>query len=817
MPKYLVIVESPAKCSKIQSFLGADYHVIASMGHIRALKEDLDAVGIERDFEPAYEFIKEKAKAIGQIKEAAKGREIILAADDDREGEFIAYSIAVLLKLDLKTTRRAVFHEITKTAVTTAIQNPRILDMSRVYAQQSRAILDMLIGFTISPLLWKYVGGQGLSAGRCQTPALRIVVEREKEIQNFKSALTWKVHGQWHYNNKEFSGDCVDDLDDEESARNFLENHVEETKAQVKKATTKPTTENPPLPLITSSLQQQASTFFRSNPKKTMQIAQRLYEAGHITYMRTDKATLSEECQKEARTYVEKKYGSQYVSNVSKKVEKKEVQTQDAHEAIRPTHLDLVELPQTEDWSIVDRKIYHLVWLRTIQSVMAQQKGERKTLEFSSDGAGEDFMWRSTWKRTLFQGWRIAALKEDKEGEEEDSKDWALAESLEEGTSIHWKQLEARPHTTQAQQRFGEASLIRELEKRGIGRPSTFAALISTIIDKKYVEIKNTEAVEQDIQHIKLLAPHMWPPTEEIKKQKMGGEKDRLVPTALGTTALTFLLQQFDDLFLYSFTAQMESRLDLIAEGKEDSKQILRDIWATYKKRYHDLKAGTANPIDTVGVTRRRELGNGLVAIISKKGPLLLRESEDKDKEKTVFYGWPAPTITMDSITEQQAADFCKLEEQKKKGESIGTYDGQPILKRSGPYGDYVESKGLRVPFLTDDTLEKIQERLKAKDDAASSSKKIGMFEIRKGPYGYYMFKHEFTGPKRKFVTFPEGLNLETITEAELIPVFQMGLQQKARSSAYTNNQGPQGGGRGGRGGGQSWRGRGRGKRGRGS
>jgi DNA topoisomerase-1 len=817
MPKHLVIVESPAKCSKIQSFLGQDYQVIASMGHIRALKEDLDAVGIERDFEAAYEFIKEKAKAIGQIKEAAKGREIILAADDDREGEFIAYSIAVLLKLDLKTTRRAVFHEITKTAVTTAIQNPRTLDMSRVHAQQSRAILDMLIGFTISPLLWKYVGGQGLSAGRCQTPALRIVVEREKEIQNFKSTSAWKVHGQWSYQTNEFPGDCMDDLDDEESARNFLENHVEETKALIKKATTKPTTENPPLPLITSSLQQQASTLFRSNPKQTMRIAQRLYEAGHITYMRTDKAILSEEFKKEAQSYVEKKYGTQYVSNSSKKIDKKEVQTQDAHEAIRPTHLELLELPQTEDWSNTDRKIYNLVWLRTIQSVMAQHKGEQRTIQFASDGAGEDFTWRSTWKRTLFQGWRIAAIKSDVE-DEEDSKDWSLAESLQEGAIIHWKQLEARPHTTHAQQRFTEASLIRELEKRGIGRPSTFAALISTIIDKKYVEIKTTESVEQEIPHIKLPAPHMWPPTEETTKQKVGGEKDRLVPTALGTTALTFLLQQFDDLFLYSFTAQMESRLDMIADGKEDWKQILRDTWATYKKRYYDLKAGTANPTDTVGVTHRRELGGGLVAVISKKGPLLLKESEDKDKEKTIFYGWPAPTITLDSITEQQAADFCKLEEQKKKGEILGVYDGQPIVKRSGPYGEYVESKGLRVPFLADDTLEKIQGRLKTKEDAASGSKKIGMFEIRKGPYGYYMFKHEFTGPKRKFVSFPEGLNIDTITEAELIPVFQMGLQQKARASAYTNKppggQGGQGGGRGG----QSWRGGGnRGKRGRGS
>jgi len=288
--KQLVIVESPAKCQKIQGFLGASWRVIATMGHIRALKQDLDAVGIDRHFQPEYEWIKEKSKAIAQLKECAKeATEVYLAADGDREGEGIAYAVCLLLKLNPATAKRAVFHEITEKAIKHAVENPQRLDMNQVHAQQVRAMLDMMIGFTISPLLWRYVA-PALSAGRCQTPALRLVVERENQIQEFKASSSWKLTADWKKGSITFPSQMEDELDDEESSQNYMENVHQQTKGTIVEKTVKPWTESAPPPLITSTLQQQASALFGLGPKQTMQIAQKLYEAGHITNMLTDKA-----------------------------------------------------------------------------------------------------------------------------------------------------------------------------------------------------------------------------------------------------------------------------------------------------------------------------------------------------------------------------------------------------------------------------------------------------------------------------------------------------------------------------------------------
>jgi DNA topoisomerase-1 len=314
----LVIVESPAKCQKIQGFLGPGWYVIASMGHIRALEEDLDAIGLDRDFEPKYQFLKDKAKTIKQLKEASSNAETVyLASDDDREGEAISYAVCLLLKLNPKTTHRAVFHEITKKAVTAAVENPRKLDMNRVNAQQSRAILDMMIGFTMSPLLWRYVA-PSLSAGRCQTPALRLVVEREDQIINFKASSSWQLSANWKSSDGfKFSAKMEDDLEDEESALNYMESVHKTPNGSILSKDIRPWSEKAPEPLITSTLQQQTSALFSINPKNCMKIAQRLYEAGHITYMRTDKAVLSEEATAEAKKWVKETYGDEFVGEAA--------------------------------------------------------------------------------------------------------------------------------------------------------------------------------------------------------------------------------------------------------------------------------------------------------------------------------------------------------------------------------------------------------------------------------------------------------------------------------------------------------------------
>jgi DNA topoisomerase I len=840
----LVIVESPAKCSKIQGFLGLGWRVIASLGHIRHLKEDLSSVGLTNDFEANWEFMKEKAKAIASIKEAAAhASKIYLAADDDREGELIAYSVALLLKLPVETTPRAVFHEITQSAVLNAVNHPRTLDMQKVSAAQARAILDMMVGFTISPLLWKHVA-PSLSAGRCQTPALRLVCEREEEIGSFKATSSWKVSGNWTLTTKKmtpFEAYLTDELEDEESALAYLEIHHNKPTGTILSADTRPWTENPPVPLITSTLQQFASSQLRSAPKETMRIAQRLYEAGHITYMRTDKAILSEEAKSAAKEVITSTYGAEYVlqetegntkkkaTKTTKKTKKDEAaapQAQEAHEAIRPTHMELEELPQTEDWSAKDRKVYQLIRTRALQSCMAAVKGLQRTIQFVADGDDEDdFQWRATWRKTTFDGWRKAGYSkntlDDEAASESDAEEeaWSAAEQLTSGMLLRWTSLSAHPHETKAPQRYTEATLVRELEQRGIGRPSTFAALISTIQDKTYVETKTFPSREVKVHTHTLEDVYQWPPEQEDQIRKVGGEKDRLTPTSLGKSVLDFCLKHFDDLFAYPFTAQMEGRLDQIAEGNEPWKQVLRDTWGSYKDRYETLSKakGTVNE-----GARRREFGNGLVAVQTKKGPLLLREAPTEN-DKPQFYGWP-PKAVFETITKEEAEAFVETEGHVREGIVLGEHEGHEIIRKSGKYGLYVEWNGKKASCTDTDTLEKIIEKLEA--GAANVLRVVGDFEIRTGPYGPYMFKRSVTGPSRKFVSVPKEVTIEEVNEAQLIAIFQNELQKKARSGAYSASRGGGAagggngswrGGRGGRGGpagsgGQRGRGRGRGR-----
>ena len=815
----LVIVESPAKCSKIAGFLGADYKVIATMGHIRALEEELDAIGLSRDFEPKYRFLtKEKARAIKEIKEAGAGATAVyLAADDDREGEAIAYSVCALLKLNPAVTPRAVFHEITKDAVCKAVAEPRLLDMNKVYAQQGRAMLDMMVGFTISPLLWKHVTS-GLSAGRCQTPALRLVWEREEAIRNFKATSSWRVAGSWSVGkgSAPFPAALLDDLEDEESALNYLENHsAPDDSGTVLTAVTRPWSESPPLPLITITLQQQASALFRSNPKNTMQSAQRLYEGGHITYMRTDSAVLCEEAAIAAKEEVRKKYGEPYVGVgvgvgvVAQTKEKKKgagrpkkveaaadaskPKAQEAHEAIRPTHFETVELPATEDWNSYDRRIYKLIWLRAMQSVMAAALGEKRTVQFQLAGDEEaDFKWEATWRRTTFEGWHKADTKEtviEEEGaaeggtEAENASAWTAAAQLAPGTRLTWTNLEANPHKTKSQPRFNEATLVRELESQGIGRPSTFASLIATILDKNYVEKKDIPGVTATVKRY-WLETHSWPPKSEEKQVKTGEEKGKLAPTGLGSSVIEFALKHFPDLFDYSFTASMETRLDKIAAGEEPWKLVLKDTWSSYKERYEKLKVATGGSNGEGASDRRRELGEGLIAIQTKKGPLLLREDPGGDKDATQFFGWPAG-VSLSVLTLEDAKKFIGA---KAEAEAFGYHDGEPMKKRSGPYGPYIEWKDLKIPYKVGEsiTVADIVGRIEAKEKAVAGGRSVGPFEIRNGPYGLYMFKKDAV--KKNFVSIPEGVDVGSLTAAAATALFQAGLQAKARSKQFKNN-----------------------------
>jgi DNA topoisomerase-1 len=796
----LVIVESPAKCQKIQGFLGPGWRVIATMGHIRALEENLDAIGIDRDFEPKYQFLKEKAKAIKQLKDAAEdATTVYLASDDDREGEAISYAVCLLLKLNPKTTHRAVFHEITKKAVTNAVENPRKLDMNRVNAQQSRAILDMMIGFTMSPLLWRYVA-PSLSAGRCQTPALRLVVEREDQILNFKASSSWQLSANWKaVDGFKFSGKMDDDLDDEESALNYMEIIHETPQGSILSNDIRLWSEKAPEPLITSTLQQQASALFSINPKNCMKIAQKLYEAGHITYMRTDKAVLSEEATAEAKKWVTDNYGEDFLEKspqkevkeekkskkkpkvaTEKKDEEGDVKAQEAHEAIRPTHMEVTALPEG-DWSGYDKKVYNLIWQRTIQSVMAPARGETCKVKLQIEG-DEDFTWSSQWKRTTFEGWKragkVAQIDDDSDASE-DSKDdaWDKATKMKVGDKVKWTDMKAEPKETKAQGRYTEATLVRELEKFGIGRPSTFASLIATIQDKNYVETKNIPAKEVKIKEYNL-KPNHWPAEEKELKKKVGAEKNKLVPTDLGRSVLTFMLKHFNDLFDYGFTAQMEKRLDQVAEGNEAWKQVLRDMWGSYKDRYNDLSSKQQiKTKDGEPNARIKEFSNGLKAVQSKKGPLLLIEKEKK--EDTEFLGWPTG-VAFEDMTEERALKFKEEAAKKKRGDEVGEWNGQPILKKTGKFGDYLQCGEVSIPYQAGEELEKTVERFEAKQNGgAGVIKQFKEYVVRSGQYGPYIMKTSLK--KAQFVSLPKGVDTATLTEKEVEHYYRTGLEAKKK------------------------------------
>lgn len=821
----LIIVESPAKCSKIQGFLGPGNKVIASMGHIRALAHNLDAVGINNNFEPTYEFMKEKSKAIAMLKDAAKGAtSIVLCSDDDREGEAIAYSLALLLKLNPLTNPRAAFREITKNAVLDALQTPRTINMNRVNSQQARAMLDMMVGFTISPLLWKHIEGiAALSAGRCQTPALKMVCDVESIIDSFKSESSWTISGMWTNFTSCASGAAkwpatmIDSLSDEESAVNYLENHHDIPGAIVKSNTVKSWTESPPQPLMTSTLQQQASNLYHCNTKRTMQIAQKLYEAGHITYMRTDQTTMSKEAVEDAIKVVESKWGKTYLGPNGSSAEgikgkkKADVQAQEAHEAIRPTHFEHSKLPDGEDWGIQDHKIYRLIWLRAIQSTMAPAKGDACEVILELDG-DEDLPWQAKWRRTIFPGWKTADEKdtdmkkaENGDQEEDGSTElsgetaWKTAESLKAGTKVNWTSLSATPKESKPRGRYTEATLVRDLEKKGIGRPSTFASLISTIVEKTYVEVQDIPAQTQKSKTFSLSTLSQWPPKEEEFILKKGGEKSRMVPTPLGKTVLDFTIKHFPDLFAYDFTAAMEKRLDKIAEGGEQWKSVLQDTWNSYKDRISELKSSITSGISGAGGnSKSREFGNDLVgfkAVLTAKGPLLLKEGATK--EETVFYGWPVYSGTVakkgiNDISEEEVKAFIASVTNQKQGECIGEWNGHDIYKKKGPYGFYAEWNGTKVNLVEADDVDAVIAKIKAKQE--NPTRTVGPFQIKTGPYGPYLMKVG-TGAnantsakgaakaKPQYVSIPKETNIEELTAQQAGEIFEAGLKAKVAAA----------------------------------
>ena len=804
----LFIVESPAKCQKIRSYLGDGWKVIASMGHVRGLEESLDALGRESGWNPRFEVLKGKTKAVKEIKDAAKGAtEVWLGTDDDREGEAIAWHLCHLLKLSPETTPRAIFHEVTETAIQASVadKNKR-LNGPMVQAQFARSMLDLLVGFSISPVLWKNIA-YGLSAGRCQTPALHLVFDKEMEIAGFASKQSWVYEANFTPVGLDFPIACTgtwypQGLDE---VREYLA--AVSAAGKLVDISDKTSTTAAPMPLITSSLQQECSSVYHINPKTAMTIAQRLYEAGHITYMRTDNPVLGPDCLNECREFVEGKYGDTYLNagGVAKKKSKKtkaektekEAVVQGAHEAIHPTHMDLTSLPTEETWSDQDRKVYSHIWKRTLQSVMAAAQQKSRSFTFQLDSASEKETWKGSLSMLVFKGWKILNEENDTEKEEQ----FAKTDSLAKNGKAKWSDMVGRQVATQPPSRFSEAQLVQQLEEKGIGRPSTFASLIATIIDRKYVEKKTSKGVSVDLYKLEKVGPKGAVKETTVKKD-VGGDKDKIHLTSLGKSVIDFVDTRFSDIFAYGFTAGMEEDLDLVAHGKKERITVLDGLWNTMKDRVGDnATAGAAGPAGSVGgggntkSIKEFTLENCTISIANtKKGVLLIKKTPGV--EKAEFAAMP-PTADATTITQEEAEALFTA----KEGDSLGDLDGMPVLLKKGQFGQYAEWNGVRQSYKEGTEFEELCTQLKNKTGGTQDTdstlptfcRVVGDYTIKRGPYGLFFYRGG--AAKRIFAKFPAGLAAETIGVADCASAYKLAADSKASS-----------GGRGG------FRGRGRGR-----
>lgn len=719
MSKNLVIVESPAKAKTIQKFLGSDFSVKSSFGHIRDLPKKGLNIDIEHNFAPTYAVSDDKKKVVAELRKAAKGKEVWLASDEDREGEAIAWHLTQALKLDPKKTKRIVFHEITKSAIDTAVENPRVLDLKLVDAQQARRVLDRLVGYELSPVLWKKVAG-GLSAGRVQSVAVRLIVEREEEIKAFASESSYRVVAIFTIDGQELPAELVTKLPTKAAASAFLKSCIGET-FTVKDVAKKPGTRTPGAPFTTSSLQQEASRRLGYGVKQTMMLAQRLYENGHITYMRTDSTILSGTAIKAAEEHIVKTYGKEY--HQVRQFKTKNSSAQEAHEAIRPSHFNAL----TTGDDAQQTKLYQLIWQRAIASQMAPAKVDKTEVHVSPAKAKGTFVGKG--EVLLFDGF----LKVYGGG-----KDDVILPEVSVGEVLPLKTMTATQIFSRPPARLTEASLVKKLEELGIGRPSTYAPTISTIQARGYIEKSDLEGTERSVDELTL--DKKGSITEKTRTEITGADKNKLIPTHLAKMSTDFLVKYFKEVLDYDFTAKVEADFDEIAEGKQEWEKMIKEFYSAF----HPLIAKTAD-VSRQETSQARKLGvdpktkKPVLARYGRFGPML-QIGEAEDEEKPRFATLPAGT-TLDNVTLEQALPMFDLPRPVGK-----TKDGQDMLANIGRFGPYVvvgktfvSIKPLDPLTITEAEASKLYDE-KLKKDAAKNISDFGDgVKVLNGQYGPYI------------------------------------------------------------------------------
>ena len=750
MSKKLIIVESPSKAKTIKKFLGKEYDAIASMGHIRDLPSSKMGIDTENGFIPTYVISPKKSKILRELKNAVrKSDSIYLATDQDREGEAIAWHLCTALNLDINDTKRIAFHEITKSAINEAIKNPGLVDQKLVDAQQARRILDRLVGYELSPLLWKKIK-PALSAGRVQSVAVRLIVEREDKISKFKSEKSFKIVAYFKLEKDgkeyEFTADLLKNLETKSDALKFL-NDCKSAKFSVKNIEKKPGIKSPAPPFITSTLQQEASRKMGSSVSKTMVLAQQLYESGLITYMRTDSLNLSKFAIAKAVDVITKKYGKEYSKPRVYKTKSKGAQ--EAHEAIRPTNLEIDFAGKNASL----KKLYNLIWKRTIASQMSSAKVEKTKITI--DISGSDKVLVANGEILKFDGFLKVYLNEEtSQGAYKN-----ILPPMKIGDDLNLLKMDATQKFSQPPVRFSEATLVKKLEELGIGRPSTYAPIITTIQKRKYVVKENRDGIKREYDYLLLENGKI---EEFVKKENTGTQKSRLFPTDIGIVVNEFLVKYFKDILDYNFTANIENDFDKIAEGKLQWQNMLKNFYGSFHAKVMETEEKADKHKGERLLGKDPKSGRNIYAKIARYGAVVQR-GEVTDDEKPTFA----------KINKNQSLNSITLEEALKLLQfprSVGTYEGYEMVIGIGRFGPYIRHNSKFYSIKKPDTPDSIDS--KRAIDIIEESKKgrqnniLKEFEnermtVLNGRYGPYI------SYEKKNYRIPKSIDAEKITIKE--------------------------------------------------
>ncbi|MEY3349712.1 MAG: type topoisomerase [Bacteroidota bacterium] len=747
MAKNLLIVESPAKAKTIEKILGSDFEVKSCYGHIRDLEKDEMGIDVKKGFKPRYIVPEEKEKVVKELKQLAKkSEEVWLATDEDREGEAISWHLCEVLGLDPSSTKRIVFHEITKPAIKSAVEKPRTVNMNLVNAQQARRILDRIVGFELSPILWRKMSMKNnLSAGRVQSVAVRILVERERAINSFVPVSHFKIEAS--FKAKDINGKPVTfkaegtKKNNEQDAATFLEGCVQAS-FKVDDIQKKPSKKSPAAPFTTSTLQQEASRKLGYGVSKTMLLAQKLYEAGHITYMRTDSVSLSETAVQDISNQITSSYGKDFLQ--TRKFKNKNESAQEAHEAIRPTYMDKASV------DIADaQRLYDLIWKRTMASQMADAELEKTIADISISTQQEKL--KAEGEVMKFEGFlKVYNESKDEEDENEDDSVEGMLPPLAIGQTLDLQQLTATERYSRPQPRYTEASLVKKLEELGIGRPSTYAPTISTILKRGYVEKREKEGTKRDFRVLSLQKGKI---ERVIEQENTGAEKGKLFPTDLGSVVTDFLIQYFNHVMDYGFTAKIENEFDEIAEGDQDWSKMLKDFYSPFKKDVdHTMEKAER-------ISGERELGNDpvsgkrVIARMGRYGPMV-QMGETTEEEKPKFAKLRADQ-SIETILLNDALELFKLPR------ILGEFENTEVQVNIGRFGPYIahDKKFYSLakeydPYeiILETAIPIIEEKRKAKDERTIKVFEKEKIQLLKGPYGIYIKKglRNFPIPKEK-------------------------------------------------------------------